>query len=275
MPTPRKRYFRVADAILREPWPRETKLTMVLLMAWLNQRWARDGLSAEEAGRAVLSRSALAEVTGRHRLDSARVALRKLAEVVSISIEYRDDFTVIHWPKFPEFQNFGAEVGPKSGLEPALDPPLPRPASRGPRPRERETEAARSAEPTEAGETLSLSDVLKIRPDWTEPEGRAWLAANLPAIEADVAAGDPEATSEHRAAQVRAKGLKWARDEKGRPAVAIQSKPRTTRDRVLAHLHTAFPEREHFTEEQIEAHWRHFGEQCEWEPYQPPGAETV
>lgn len=108
MATPRKRYFRVADSILREPWDRDTKLTLVLLMAYLNTRWARDGVPDEEAGRALLCRADVAAITGRLRPDIALKSLRSLAEVVSMTVESRGEFTLIDWPKFAEFQEYAS-----------------------------------------------------------------------------------------------------------------------------------------------------------------------
>lgn len=102
MATPRKRWVRIDDQILRDPWPRDVKLTGVLLRAWLNQRWARDGLTPEEACDATLSRAALAEITGRSQLAPARRALRALSEREPLSIETLGEFTRIRWPKFAE-----------------------------------------------------------------------------------------------------------------------------------------------------------------------------
>lgn len=141
MPTPRKRYFNVADAILREPWPREVKLICILLMAWLNTRWARDGIDDDQAGNAVLNRAALVEITGRTQFKSAVNALRTLGEFVSISIEVRDQFVAISWPKFAEFQYMKRRSEARGGPDspPERDPSNPRPATRDPRREERES----------------------------------------------------------------------------------------------------------------------------------------
>ncbi len=102
--TPRQHYFRVADSILREPWPRDVKLTLVMLAAWLNQRAIRDGLYGDDACRAVLNQAALHEITGRNQLAHARRAMRALGAHVSCSIRERGAYTEIHWPKFADFQ---------------------------------------------------------------------------------------------------------------------------------------------------------------------------
>jgi len=123
--TARKHWFRVADSILREPWTRDVKLTMILLAAWLNQRWARDGLSAEEACHATLSRGALLEITGRSQLKSAAKSLRTLSEVTSISVEVEGEFVSICWPKFAEFQGLAPDTRENRGRQspPPQTPP--------------------------------------------------------------------------------------------------------------------------------------------------------
>jgi hypothetical protein len=102
--TPRKRYFKVADQLLAEPWTREQKLTLVLLMAHLNTRWARDGIPDERAGECVLSHGAATDITGKSQQKSQLKLLGSLTELVSISVEVRDGKIWIKWPKFAEFQ---------------------------------------------------------------------------------------------------------------------------------------------------------------------------
>ena len=115
MATPRKHWFRISDSILREPWTRDEKMTLVMLCAWLNQRWARDGLDPENACRATLSRAALAEITGRVQLRHALNSLRALSERISLSIRVDGEFVVIEWPKFAEFQGLASRSGEKTG----------------------------------------------------------------------------------------------------------------------------------------------------------------
>ena len=120
MSTPRKHWFKVADSILRDPWPRDAKCTAVLLMAWLNQRWARDGLTEEEACHATLSQASLAEITGRSQLKHSVSALRVLGEHASIAISVRGEYVEIHWPKFAEFQQLGSRD--RAGTSPRAAP---------------------------------------------------------------------------------------------------------------------------------------------------------
>lgn len=119
MATPRKRYFRVADQILREGWPDDVLATVVRLMAFLNGRWARDGVPNEHAGDAVLAPQDVLSVAGltstRRALERMR-ALSRSANLTSLSITEerrgRRVFVRVSWPKFPEFQ---AMTSPGSG----------------------------------------------------------------------------------------------------------------------------------------------------------------
>lgn len=138
MATPRKRYFRVADSILREQWDDATLATAIRLMAWLNQRWARDGIADEERGRAVIGETAAMEIT---RIRRPHVALQRLARLPlaagwSTARAWLDDVqrpsrVTIDWPKYAEFQDSKSEVGetsrPRRGK--SLPPPHPHPAS--------------------------------------------------------------------------------------------------------------------------------------------------
>jgi len=123
--TPRKRYFRVGDSILREPWPREVKLACVLLQAHLNTRWRRDAIPHDEAGICLLSKGAWTDITGKSHAKSAQKLLETLATFVNLSakIKTENDLTYIRvdWPKFAEYQEFGSR-SPGSD-EPLFQPP--------------------------------------------------------------------------------------------------------------------------------------------------------
>lgn len=126
MSTPRKRHFRVADSILREPWAPEIKLTLVLLSAHLNMRWRRDGIEHEQAGNCYLSVGDLLNITSEPDLVTARNRLRLLSKVVNLSVRKRGRFTEVNWPKFPEFQEYGTRSRAPS-LPRHLPPPAPAP----------------------------------------------------------------------------------------------------------------------------------------------------
>ena len=80
MTTPRKHWFRVPDAILHELPTPELRGMAVSLIALMNQRWARDGLGAEEASCISMGFYELSEVTGRTRFDAGLAALDALAK---------------------------------------------------------------------------------------------------------------------------------------------------------------------------------------------------
>lgn len=112
--TARKRFFRVADSVLREPWDNDVLACAVRLMAYLNTRWARDQLDNEAAGSATVSIVDLMAITGKRRADVARKLAERLADVVSISIEHRGEVSLISWAKFPSFQKFDSRNGPET-----------------------------------------------------------------------------------------------------------------------------------------------------------------
>ncbi len=118
--TPRKRWFRVADSILRDPLPRDQKLALILLMAHLNTRWARDGIETSEAGKCTLSAGALADITGLKRIRSGFALLSKLSGSVSIAVSLENGFVSVVWPKYAHFQRSPSDVGAESGTEKAL-----------------------------------------------------------------------------------------------------------------------------------------------------------
>jgi len=121
----RRHYFRVADQIAHEPWSDHTLAMLVRLMAHMHERWARDGLTPEEACHCVLSKGNLARISGRHRGDIAEKSLRSLGDITSMSIQSRGEVLEIHWPKFAEFQGLIGQTGTNSvpnGVPPVPDP---------------------------------------------------------------------------------------------------------------------------------------------------------
>lgn len=133
MATPRKKYFRVFDEIARVPWDNDQVAAYTRLSGFMNTQWARDALSAEDAGRAILRKDQLCGITGKGRLDAARRSLERLAEVESISFEYRADITLVEWPNFPTSQNYRSETGEEPGTKTAPSATRdPRPATRDP-----------------------------------------------------------------------------------------------------------------------------------------------
>ena len=136
MSTPRKPWFRVPTKLFREPWPRDVKLTFVLLQAYLTDRWARDRLTAEEACRAVLSQGDLKNITGRAQLTHSRRALRVLSECIQrarsvheeCTLRELEDLTEIYWPNFAILQALPSDSRERPGRDSALSAPAPAPA---------------------------------------------------------------------------------------------------------------------------------------------------
>ncbi len=108
MATPRKHYFRVADSILRETWDDATLATLVRLMAFLNQRWARDGLTAEQACTVRLRMVDLLPLVNRSRPAAALTVLRSCSDAVAMTVTVESGACTISWPKFAEFQGYAA-----------------------------------------------------------------------------------------------------------------------------------------------------------------------
>jgi hypothetical protein len=156
MATPRKRWFKVADAILREPWDDWTLATVVRLMAWLNQSRARDGKSADESGEALIMDTDAMKITG---LKRPGVALKRLASLpleaglstASASLETSKGLTRVRflWAKYSEFQAVTSRT--PDAKHPESGPPTPTPT---PAPDERREEPPKP--PSQGGDALEL-----------------------------------------------------------------------------------------------------------------------
>ena len=123
MATDRSPYVAIADSLLDEPWPSESKLALVMLSCHMHARWRSDRrLTMEQVAAAhPLSKPDLMKITGKGRADIALMSLRCLADVASISIELRGDITWIKWPKWA-FYNSTHSRSP--GSNPPCDEPL-------------------------------------------------------------------------------------------------------------------------------------------------------
>ena len=115
MATPRRAWFRAAEVLAQAPISKEELGVLYSLMAAMNSRWARNGLSREEAGEILLSKAQLFQVTGRFRLVSARKLLVNLTETVNFTVESDGENTLVRWPKFPIFQQYPSGMREISG----------------------------------------------------------------------------------------------------------------------------------------------------------------
>ncbi len=147
MATERKPYCRIETSLLREPWPDDLKLALVKLVMFMCDRWARDRLTTDEAIRATLSRAQVAEISGKHRPDVASTLLQRLADVASISIELRGDFTSIYWPKLAETQGWASRDRAISDRKRPQSAPAPAPA---PAPAQKKGQEKAASPPTRA-----------------------------------------------------------------------------------------------------------------------------
>lgn len=102
--TARKHWFRVADSILYEPWSDRHLATLIRLMAWLNTRWARNGLTAEKACTGLIPYSALKVITNHSQPVRVRSTFNECAASVHCACTWRAEGVQIEWPKFAEYQ---------------------------------------------------------------------------------------------------------------------------------------------------------------------------
>ncbi len=129
MATARRHWFRVADSVAREDWSNDVAATFLRLGGMLNTRWARDGLSSEEACRIVLRPVDLMACTGSQSLARARRIVNELAAHLSLVVREQGANTSLEWPKWAEFQKLdspkNAERRPEAA--PKMPPPPPPP----------------------------------------------------------------------------------------------------------------------------------------------------
>ena len=237
MATARKPFIRIETSLLREPWKRDEKTTLVMLACFLGDRWARDRLTADQASRATLTPSQLHSITGRAQLVHSRRALRALGVHVTLAIRERNEFTEIHWPKFPitqELESRGREFPTRRKPEsaPAQSPaqsqaiksvaePEPEPTSGAPAPAPATKQLALVESPdAELQPPLPcaperLLNVLAKRPGSLEDK-RAWLYDTLPLIVCEVVALGLE-TQQQRNAKLVSFVIRWWNQECRRP----------------------------------------------------------
>ncbi|MCL4684962.1 hypothetical protein KJ059_09460 [Myxococcota bacterium] len=115
----------MGDSIAREPWGNDLVATAVRLLANMNTRWARDGLSPDQGCVIELSAGQLMDLTGSGSLVRARRILRALAAHVTLTIEERGTFTRVAWRKVADFQQWpsGTRADPGPHGPPEAPPP--------------------------------------------------------------------------------------------------------------------------------------------------------
>ncbi len=179
MATRRKPYIHIARSILNEPWEPKVKLTCVLLQCLMADRWATDQLTADEASRIVLSPPDLMRATSAGTLRHARATLAALADKVSISVAYRNEYTLVEWPKFAEYQGWIAreEADARAAATRAAPQSAPS-ASPSPSPKREEN-------PPPPQVTRFVDSEVKAlpRPGWVVPNALYQTIAKLPGSE--------------------------------------------------------------------------------------------
>lgn len=184
MATPRKRWFRVADGILREDFTAEQRSTFLGLLAWFNQRRQRDGCKGVRAQEASIPPGDLLTITLAATLEAARECCKNISERFELVIEPRGAFTFVRWPNLAKFQEWGRPS--RARRLPAKRPPiareLPSPApSPAPSPNREEVQEE------EKKETAS-------------PAGPAPLARTAPEVPAPRSKKEPSNGARERAA---------------------------------------------------------------------------
>jgi len=191
--TPRKHWFRVQDSILHEPWPLEVVGLSVKLMAYLNTRWAREGLTPEEACKAVLSPEALLALTVSRQITRAERVLDALVTRTGLVVEKFGESYSLFWPKFSEVQGFATPGMPRE--RPQISPSASASAS-APAGREESEEEAAPSVPAAAAAAPPAAPAerwasLLAREPGTPDEKVAWLERELPLLEAKALAEHP------------------------------------------------------------------------------------
>ena len=190
--TRRKHWFRVADSILEDDWDDKTLATAVRLMAYLNTRWARNGLTAAEASEGELSVRQVSVITRTSRRDVGQKCLQRLAHVTDMTIASVGEVTRFSWPKWSEFQGLRDLEAARYLPEKLPSAPAPSPAP-SPAPTREEKESgkrpkkvaeATAISPPEAARQQRISRALNLCPRGCQrDQWQAFLEVNLEAIE--------------------------------------------------------------------------------------------
>lgn len=107
MATERKKWFKVAESILREDMTPTQRSTFLGLLAWFNQRRQRDGHRGRRAQEASIPPGDLLTITLQPRLELAREFLLDIEKRFDLTIEERGVFTWVQWPNLSKFQEWG------------------------------------------------------------------------------------------------------------------------------------------------------------------------
>jgi hypothetical protein len=194
MATPRSRHIRISDLVLNEDWDDATLATMVRLLAWMRQRWARERLTAEQACDALLSARDAMLITRTHRphiaferLLSLPLAARLGSLAVALVESQGHACLSLKWPKAAIYQGWDAR---DSGRDRPAERPLRRPVAR--RPEKEEEHPASQGDAAKDAASLETALRLLSREPGSPDAKRAWLARELPLLLAEAERQEPD-----------------------------------------------------------------------------------
>jgi hypothetical protein len=124
MARPKPKFVKIGCSVVNEPVARDTKCSMMLLAAYMQQRRFQDGLTLEEACRITLNRDALRLILGKSQPKAIRVSLESLASFVSLSWKVEGvsgEFISIQWPSFADYQASQSPNAPPTSPKQVLE----------------------------------------------------------------------------------------------------------------------------------------------------------
>lgn len=210
MATPRKRWFKTADALGSKAISNDVLAFYVRLAAHLNTRWARDGLTRAQACECVLSPGQLSHIAG----SRTRVRCESTASAFAVAFEatvtkLNGTYTV-QWPKFADFQGLppddGATLGRLSGIE--SPPPRPRPRPSTLREEEESDPAAVAAAKPKRTRAAPMSVPSDLTPE-QKIELLAWVREKHPAHEPRIREHVDACLDHHRKTSNRSRITHW------------------------------------------------------------------
>jgi hypothetical protein len=210
--------MRISDLVLDESWDDATLATVIRLLAWMRQRWARERLGSAEACEAVISEHDAMRITNLRR---PHVALQRLARLpldaglssarASLETTQSASSVRLKWPKVAEYQGWDAL---DTGHGEPEQRPLRRPGSRLP------AHVAQELLPAavDADDPASLDRALRLlSKEPGSPESkRAWMERELPILLAESERAEPD-NPRARSAHFRGLALRYWRQHQRAP----------------------------------------------------------
>ncbi|HEU4428118.1 MAG TPA: hypothetical protein VFT98_05160 [Myxococcota bacterium] len=181
MATRRSRFMKVSDLVLDENWDDWTLATVIRLLAWMRQRWAREKLTSEQAIEALIPAREAMRIT---RLERPHVALQRLSSLplaaglssASASLEATQGGSSVRlrWPKVAIYQEWCALDTGTSGPD---QRPLRRPGSRRTVEEKKKNKSRPTADPASSEfkfATDFLAALVRVNPGFKPPSEAAF-----------------------------------------------------------------------------------------------------